>query len=84
VSKKVLHSKRKIQEICRSNIVTVEDLIILLEAFHPDTPVYVVINQERMKLYQPIVEVGTAEDDKGRFTACFLNSEHMPIKASLN
>lgn len=64
--------------------MTVEELIILLEAFHPDTPVYVALQQERLKLYDPIVEVGTAEDDEGRFTACFINSEHMPIKASLN
>lgn len=70
--------------VCRSNNVTVEELIILLEAFHPDTPVYVALNQERLKLYDPIVEVGTAEDDDGQFTACFINSEHMPIKASLN
>lgn len=64
--------------------MTVEELIILLEAFHPDTPVFVALQQERLKLYEPIIEVGTAEDSEGRFTACFINSEHMPIKASLN
>ena len=70
--------------ICRFNYVTVEELIILLEAFHPETEVFVAINQDRVRLYTPIVEVGTAEDADGRFTACFINSEHMPIKALLN
>ena len=64
--------------------MTVEELIILLEAFHPDTPVFVALQQERLKLYEPIIEIGTAEDADGRFTACFINSEHMPLKALLN
>jgi hypothetical protein len=64
--------------------VTVEELIILLESFHPDTEVFVAINQDRVRLYTPIVEVGTAEDADGRFTACFINSHHMQIKATLN
>jgi hypothetical protein len=84
MNKKVHPQVTQIQAIFRSKNVTVEELIIMLEAFHPDTPVFVAINQERLKLYDPIVEVGTAEDEEGRFTACFINSEHMPIKATLN
>ena len=64
--------------------MTVEELIILLESFHPDTEVFVAINQDRVRLYTPIIEVGTAEDADGRFTACFINSQHMQIKAILN
>lgn len=64
--------------------MTVEELIILLESFHPDTEVFVAINQDRVRLYTPIIEVGTAEDADGRFTACFINSHHMQIKAILN
>jgi len=64
--------------------VTVEELIIILESFHPETPVYVAIMQNQLYIYDPVVEVGMATDETGSFPACFINSEHFEIKASLN
>ena len=64
--------------------MTVEELITILESFNPDTPVYVAIQKEQLYIYDPIVEVGQAVDDEGTYPACFINSEHFEIKASLN
>jgi len=64
--------------------VTVEELITILDSFHPDTPVFVAIQMEQLYIYDPIVEIGQAEDKEGSYPACFINSEHYSIKASLN
>ena len=45
--------------------MTVEELIIILESFNPDTPVYVAIQKEQLYIYDPIVEVGQAQDEGG-------------------
>ena len=64
--------------------MTVEELITILESFNPDTPVFVAIQKEQLYIYDPIVEVGQAQDEEGSYPACFINSEHFSLKASLN